>query len=151
MHTIKLSPSLWLAGMLTAMHGMALTLIWLLPFNLWLKIVAVLLLLASLIYHVRRDAMRTSRNAILALKISPECRCSVQVRSGDWFEAQLLSTSFVSHYLTILNLRFDHVRLVKHVVILPDAIEAEQFRQLRVLLRWRCGKELARPSSASIK
>ena len=151
MHTIKLSPSLWFAGMLTAMHAMALTLIWLLPFDLWLKIVAVLLILTSLIYHVRRDAMRTSRNAILALKISPECRCSVQVRSGDWFEAQLLSTSFVSHYLTILNLRFDHARLVQHIVMLPDAIEAEQFRQLRVLLRWRCGKELTRPSSASLK
>ena len=151
MHTIKLSPSLWLAGTLTAMHGMALTLIWLLPFDLWLKITAVLLLLASLIYHVRRDAMRTSRNAILALQFSPECRCSAQIGSGDWFDAQLLPTSFVSPYLTILNLRFDHARLVKHVVILPDAIDAEQFRRLRVLLRWRCGKELGRPSSASIK
>ena len=103
MLTIKLSPSIWLAGLLTAMHGLALALIWLLPFDRWLKIAAVLLLLASLIYHVRRDVMRTSRNAILALKISPECRCSVQVRSGDWFEAQLLATSFVSPYLTILN------------------------------------------------
>ena len=151
MQTIKLSPSLWLAGLLTAMHGLALALIWLLPFDLWLKIVAVLLILTSLIYHVRRDAMRTSRNAILALKISPECRCSVQALSGDWFEAQLLATSFVSPYLTILNLRFDLARLVQHVVILPDAIDAEQFRQLRVLLRWRCGKELARPRAASIK
>ena len=151
MLTIKLSPSIWLAGLLTAMHGLALALIWLLPFDQWLKIAAVLLLLVSLIYHVRRDAMRTSPNAILALKISPECRCSVQVRSGDWFEAQLLPTSFVSPYLTILNLRFDHARLVKHVVILPDAIDAEQFRKLRVLLRWRCGKELARPSSPSLK
>ena len=151
MQTIKLRPSLWLAGMLTAMHGITSALIWLLPLDLWLKIAAVLLILTSLIYHVRRDAMRTSRNAILALKISPECRCNAQVWSGDWFEAQLLSTSFVSPYLTILNLRLDHARLVKHVVILPDAIEAEQFRELRVLLRWRCGKELARPSSASPK
>ena len=151
MQTIKLRPSLWLAGMLTAMHGITLALIWLLPFDLWLKIAAVLLLLVSLIYHVRRDAMRTSPNAILALQISPECRCSVQARSGDWFEAQLLPTSFVSPYLTILNLRFDHARLVKHVVILPDAIESEQFRQLRVLLRWRCGKEFAKSSSPSLK
>ena len=151
MLTIKLSPSIWLTGLLTAMHGLALVLIWLLPFDLWLKIAAGLLLLASLIYHVRRNAMRTSLNAILALQISPECRCSAQVGSGDWFDAQLLATSFVSPYLTILNLRLDHAHLGKHVVILPDAIEAEQFRELRVLLRWRCGKELTRPSSASLK
>jgi len=31
-------------------------------------------------------------------------------------------------------------RLAKHLVILPDAIDAEDFRRLRVWLKWRCSK-----------
>ena len=55
----------------------------------------------------------------------------------------LLGSSFVEPYLTVLELkpleplkswrRFSS----RSVVILPDGIDAEGFRQLRVLLRWK--------------
>jgi hypothetical protein len=36
-----------------------------------------------------------------------------------------------------LNLNANGERLARHVVILPDAINSEDFRKLRVLLRWK--------------
>jgi toxin CptA len=67
----------------------------------------------------------------------------------------ILGSSFVAPYLTVLELRplepsagssgtgirewwrkrWKH--RPRSVVILPDAIDAEAFRQLRVLLRWK--------------
>jgi toxin CptA len=55
-------------------------------------------------------------------------------------EASLLGTSFVSPYLAVLNLKPGNSRLARHIVLLPDSLEKEEFRQLRVLLRWKFKK-----------
>jgi toxin CptA len=54
-----------------------------------------------------------------------------------------LGSSFVAPYLTVLELKplgagglWQRFR-TRSVVILPDGIDAEEFRQLRVLLRWK--------------
>ena len=48
----------------------------------------------------------------------------------------MLSSSFVSPSLTVLNLRVAGAARPRHLVILPDNVEKETFRRLRVLLRW---------------
>jgi toxin CptA len=47
-----------------------------------------------------------------------------------------LRDSLVTPYLTVLNVLPQGARFSRSVVILPDSLDAESFRQLRVWLKW---------------
>lgn len=107
----------------------------------WLVGAAIAALAASLAFYLRREGLRLAPESIVALSLHPDCRCAFQTRSGARHEATLLGSSFVAPYLTVLNLRPSNGLPTRHVVILPDGVDAERFRKLRVLLRWRCGEK----------
>lgn len=96
--------------------------------------------LGSAWHTLRRDCFRTLPHSLIALRLDADCRCEFQTRSGAFHEADLLGSSFVAPYLAVLNLKPAEGRLVKHLVILSDAVDAEDFRRLRVWLKWRCKK-----------
>jgi toxin CptA len=140
MLSITLRISDLLALFLVVMHALAFVSVWLvLP--LAAKIGAAVVLMLSLVLTLRRHVWRTGKQAIRAIRLSGECDVAVQGQDSEWQEVVLLPSSFVSDYLTVLNLRLEGEKLARHVVILPDAIDAEQFRQMRVWLRWKCGKK----------
>jgi len=49
---------------------------------------------------------------------------------------RVLGSSYVSGWLTVLNLQTSDGRKCRSVVILPDAADMEPCRRLRVWLRW---------------
>jgi toxin CptA len=68
------------------------------------------------------------------------CRAdgSLNVRHGeDWLPAELLPDTLVLSWLAVLRYRPDGEARPKACVILPDSLERDDFRQLRVWLRWR--------------
>lgn len=138
--TIVVGPSRRLSGLLVGMHGFASTLLWLTPLPQWLAFLLMPILLGSAWRSLRRDGLRTLPHSLVALRIDADCRCEFQTRTGTWHEAALLGSSFVAPYLAVLNLKPAGGRLVKPMVILPDAVNAEDFRRLRVWLKWRCSK-----------
>jgi toxin CptA len=138
--TIKVGTSRRLAGLLAGMHAFAAAMLWLAPLPHWLAALLMPVLLGSVWHALRRDGFRALQHSLIALRLDEDCRCEFQTRTGIWHEAALLGTSFVSPYLTVLNLKPPDGRLVKHLVIFPDAVNAEDFRRLRVWLKWRCSK-----------
>lgn len=140
MLTIAVGPSWRLVGSLAGMHGFAAALFWLAPLPHWLVVLLMAVLLGSAWHTLRRDGFRTLQHSLIALRLDADCRCEFQTRTGAWHEATLLGSSFVAPYLTVLNLKPAGGRLVKHLVILPDAVNGEDFRRLRVWLKWRCSK-----------
>lgn len=120
------------------MHGFAVLMIWLVPAPLWLAVLLTLLFMGSAGYYLRRDSLRMQQDSVVAFRLHDDCRCEFQTRAGDWHEADLLGTSFVAPYLAVLNLQPAGRRLARHLVILPDGVDAEDFRRLRVWLKWRC-------------
>lgn len=138
--TIAVGPSRRLAGLLVGMHGFAAALPWLAPLPHWLAVLLMPVFLGSAWHTLRRDGFRTLQHSLIALRLDADCRCEFQTRAGAWHEAALLGSSFVAPHLTVLNLKPAGGRLVKHLVILPDAVNAEDFRRLRVWLKWRCKK-----------
>ena len=122
------------------MHGFAAALFWLVPLPHWWAILFMPVLIGSAWHALRNQAFRTMQHSLIVLRIDTDCRCEFQIRAGDKYEATLLGTSFVAPYFTILNLKVEGVWLVKHLVIFPDAINEEDFRRLRVWLKWRCLK-----------
>lgn len=52
-------------------------------------------------------------------------------------ECAVLGTSYVSAYLTVLILQpVRHYWTLQSIVIVPDNVDAEEFRRLRIMLRW---------------
>ena len=137
MLNIRLKPSRYLTLSLSAVHAIAIGLFLILPLPIWLKVVATLAFCTSLVFYLRRNARLAAPNSIIALELEEDCTCAIETRNGKRLYGILLPTSYVSAALTVLNLKADGERLARHVVILPDAINFEDFRKLRVFLRWK--------------
>jgi len=58
------------------------------------------------------------------------------LRNGSHIPGRLLPDSLVTSYLVILNIVLNEQRGRRSLLIMPDAMGAESFRRLRVVLRW---------------
>lgn len=139
MFELKLQASHTLTALLVAAHLLSLALFWLLPMAPAIQIACSLLIVASLSFYLRRDCLLVASRSIIGLRLDHECNCACQTRDGIWMEARLLGSSMVMPWLIVLNLSEENRWLARHVIILPDSADAEMLRQLRVLLRWKCG------------
>jgi toxin CptA len=113
-------------------HLLALVVLWGLPATWTIKSGLSAVIVLSMVFSLRH-AMRP---LIIALRVNISGELSIQQRDGDWQEVTLLGTSFVAPYLTILNLRVGGKRWPKHVVLTADALAQDEFRRLRVWLKW---------------
>ena len=91
---------------------------------------------AGLVHALWRYASLRSPCALVALELRDGREAHVQARDGQWHHARILGTSYVSPGLTVLNLKIDGCLLARHLVIAPDMLDSEDFRALRVILRW---------------
>lgn len=101
------------------------------------KLLGVALLVTSLVYYSRHYALLKSPESIVAFELSEAMQCMLNTRSGKHIPCVILGSTFVAPYLVVLNLRPENKWLDCSVVIFPDSIDGEEFRQLRVLLRWK--------------
>ena len=135
----SLSPSHILAAILILAHGAAITVVALVGMQQWLQLLAIAALLANLAYVVARAALLRGSSAVVALEVTSDNALSIQTRSGEWIECEVLGSTYVVSFLTVLNLREIEKGSVRHIMILPDSMDAEDFRRLRVWLRWKRG------------
>ena len=135
---LELRPSRTLAILFAFMHCAALGLLLMLGMPWWGNLLAALALAVSAIHAIALHAWQARPGSIAALEIADDCKVAVLDRAGDWHDADLLSSSFVSPYLTVLNLRYVGARRSRSAIIVPDRVQADPYRRLRVLLRWRC-------------
>lgn len=133
---VPLQPSRWLAAILITAHAAISGLLLMLPLPAWIVAGAVMLLLASAAHSVYRYALLRGRSAITALAFDDRETIAVGLRDGGWHAGRVLGTSTVGATLTILNIVFDGRRLPVPVVLLADSLDANDFRRLRVWLRW---------------
>lgn len=105
------------------------------PITLAMAATAVLGL--SLGFYLRRIALLRSPQSIVALDLAEDGKFAFQTLNGRWHAAKLRQSSFVSPWLTVLNLNPENARWARNVVIMPDSMQNEEFRRLRVWLRWK--------------
>ena len=133
---LALRPSRRLAAVLILAGVGACTTIALLPLQLWQKLVLALFIAAAAGYHVARDALLRTPQSIVALEVTSEGALRFQSRAETWADAEVRGDSFVTPWLTVLNLTEPDKRLARRAVLLSDSGDAEMFRRLRVWLRW---------------
>lgn len=134
---IEIRPSRQLALVLVLAHLGAAAASIAVELPAWAKAVLLIPILASLAWSLYKHALLGSAHSVVAVEVGEGSAASVRTRSGDWHKSVVLDSSFVAPYLTVLNLRIDQSRFACHVVIMPDSVMAEDFRRLRVWLRWR--------------
>jgi toxin CptA len=113
----------------------------------WLKLLLLSLLLMSLLYSLRNQVWRTWPFSIVALQFEHDGTVFMQYRNGKLLEAQVLGSSFVAPYLTIILLKTNQAWFARSVVVLPDMLAPDLFRSLRVWLKWRLGRGAAPKAS----
>jgi len=85
---------------------------------------------------LRRHARCSHPESVAGIEIDAAGQWRATLRNGKIVPLTLLGSSTVTPWLTVLNLRKAGRWRARHVVILPDAIDATDFRRLRVCLRW---------------
>lgn len=133
--------------MLSLAHFIAIGLLWPLTVPVMMKLAGSAILAASLVLYIRYYALLTSPGSARGLKLgfdtADAMTCMLETQRGDVIMCMPLGSSFVAPYLAVLELKPLGARRLwqrfrtRSVVILPDGIDAEEFRQLRVLLRWK--------------
>jgi len=134
---MPLRPSRQLAAALTLLHLGALACLVPLALALWLKALAVLALLASLVFMLRRSALLAASDSIVALMPKDDGMIRYVLGDGEEIEAEVLPDTTVYRFAAVVLLRAPGARRVRSVLVLPDSMDAEAFRHLRVWLRWR--------------
>lgn len=131
---VTLCRSWILVGLLGTVHaGGAACALGLLPWPA--GIAAATALGASLAFHIRRHGLLASADAVVEARLGEGGRCELGLRNGNQLKGVLLGSSFVSVPLIVLNIRCEDG--CRALVILPDGMDREDRRRLRVWLRHR--------------
>ncbi len=135
LHVI-VKPSYQLAIILGGMHIVVIVLISMLPIPVYVYLVLVMGLGYSAWRSIMHSALLRPSRALSSLTFFDKTTCRLQRRNGAIEEAAILGSSVVGPYLTVLNIKTGHARRQEYLVMLPDRLEQQAFRRLRVLLRW---------------
>ena len=128
-------PSRYLTLLLLVAHSAVLAVLPLIALPLWAKSILVILLLYSLLHYLRRDAWLRLSDSYVGLALEGD-GFILRRRDGVSMPCAILSDSLVTPYLTVLNVLPQGAHFARSVLILPDSLDAEAFRQLRVWLKW---------------
>ncbi|MPS48600.1 protein YgfX [Methylobacillus sp.] len=132
--TLTLGPSRWLAFLFMSMGVLAGISIILLPWAWWLKAICLAGIAAAVARQVWRDAWRRHPASPAMIELDHAGKLWLATRNGMRYPAQVLGSTLVMAGLVVLNLKLEHGKV--SCVILPDAVDAEAFRRLRVWLCW---------------
>lgn len=127
--------STYLAVALLVSHGAALAVLAILTMPLWAKILLALLVLVSFLYHLWHHALLFSRFSTKKLILEGDMVLLV-ASNGDQLLARVLTDSLVTPFITVLNVLPQGKHFARSIIIMPDTLDEESFRQLRVWLKW---------------
>jgi hypothetical protein len=133
--SVQIRPSRQLAIALVLLHSAAMACVLQFLPGAWMSAGAATAILASLVFHLRRDALQLSSDAATALTLKHGTQCELTLRNGATLSGFIDASSFTAPLLTIINVR-PSARWSRRVAILvPDSASEQELRQLRVLLR----------------
>jgi len=135
--SIQLQPSRQLAILLSLAHCTAAGVFWPLALPAVVKIMITLSLAVSLYYYLRRYAWLVSSQSVMALHLTGRNHCKIITRAGKSIDTVIDASTFAAPYMTVLCLQVKRPHRYRTVVILPDSIDANSFRRLRIWLKWK--------------
>ena len=132
---LDLKPSRLLVCALIVAHVLALAAAWI-SLTGWERYLACVAVLASLGTTLAQTLLRGTHQAI-SLELHEDGHASWRNAKGTWYVARAGSRHFVSGVLAILELESVGPARRKWLLLMSDSVPPEEFRRLRVWLRWR--------------
>lgn len=138
---LDFKPSIALTLIIIAMASGAFIILILSPLLLMIKLLLGLAIFSATVYAVCRHALLMLPWSCVALNVNSHNQLTLVLASGRQLLAQVCPDSVVTPYFTVMNCKVKDapfwVRvLAPKLVIVPDMLDAEAYRQLRVWLRW---------------
>lgn len=137
---LVLQPSYLLAAVLAAAAMGACLIVACMPLAISLKFLVCMPMLLATPYFIAQEALLSLPWSYAGLELNHKGELRLIRKDGTRIAAAVLHSSFVAAYLTILNLKPDHGRWRRNLILTPDRVESAAYRQLRVWLRW--GRQL---------
>ena len=135
--TVQPGASRGLAGVLVAAHLAAVAVAWLTLSKWWLLWPLTMVIVVSLVDVLAVHALRTARRAVIRVDLGADAAVSVHFRDMLPTNGRLLGSSFVSFRLVVLRVALVNRHFPLSIVIEASSLPPEDFRRLRVWLRWR--------------
>ena len=89
----------------------------------------------SLAFHLKQDAFLAMPDSCRELVLEGQ-HAIVTLNNNVQLQGSIARGSLVAPWLTVLHISLPERRGMYSVIILPDSLDAQAFRQLRVWLRW---------------
>jgi len=146
---LNFKPSITLTLMI-CMMGLGAAAILILPALSWqIKLLAGMAVFTAVAYAVCRHGLLWLPWSCVALRVSSRNQLQLVRRDGRVLSVDICSDSVVTPYLTVVNCREPDAKwlaciFAPRLVILPDMLDAESYRQLRVWLRWGRARDVSR-------
>ncbi len=128
---LALRPPYWLGWLLALVHLWAIATAGFMTIPWWFKLVLLVAIFTSAGHHLFR---LTGRRRIRCLILKDDGHLEFSRVDGTGGEARISPQTTVTPLLVILLLC--HSKRIEALVLLPDALSAEDFRLLRLWLRW---------------
>jgi hypothetical protein len=80
--------------------------------------------------------LQRSPDSVRELALRPDGGAAWRDRDGSWHVAREVTGGVIAPWLAVIGLKEDGGR-TRRILLMPDAMQSEAFRELRVWLRWR--------------
>lgn len=138
LNTLRLSVKMPLSVVLAVffVHVISLFLPWLTAINIVTKLILSGFVMVSFCYYVFIYLGSSAKNQVTELILNSEDQWQVKLGDGSTYNAIPGKTQFVHPWLTIIFLCYD--KSSHFFIFTPEVIDVDQFRRLRVRLRFKC-------------
>ncbi len=133
---LTLQPSYSLAAVLAVAGAGACLIVACMPLAISLKFLVCVPIILATPYCIAQEALLSLPWSYAGLELNHKGELRLIRKDGSRNAATVLHSSFMATYLTILNLKLDHGRWRRNLILTPDRVDSGAYRQFRVWLRW---------------
>lgn len=106
-----------------------------------IKLLMSIAILSASLYAICLHGLLMLPWSCLALRVNSDNTLTLILGNGRQLQAAVCRNSVVTPYLTVVNCTVQDAPIFmrwfsRHLVVLPDRLDQETYRQLRVWLRW---------------
>ena len=112
------------------------------PLEPWLHAVLVVALVAWAGAAFQAAALHRGRRAVTEIRVAPDLMLVACLGDGHLVAGYVRAATYVGPWITTIVWRPDGRRVSRTILVLPDMLPAEDFRRLRVMLRYARSAEV---------
>ncbi len=145
---VVLAPSRIAGAGIGILAAATIALIIALPLQPVLQMAAVAALVAWAAWSFQVDALHRGRLAVTEVRLAPDLILVACMGDGRLVAGHVRAATYVGAWVTTIVWRPDGWHFSRAILVLPDMLPAEDFRRLRVMLRYaRSGETQEAPAS----